>query len=414
MCMSARQAQTKRLVAAAPWKRAISQGVAELDGRPNTQSFLDSLNVLNRLPFSLPRHSWLHWGIGSTPVTKVEDRIYAKLEGESPGGSLKDRTISALVLNALADGRVRPQGDTLMLVTSGSAGKSLVKIKQALEVVPELELDVIVVMPQAYAHKEVPAAIIALDGVSTFHSEAAMLEDIRTSPKGKARVLLLEGVFMDVLARSKELAAEKSWLMVDQHFDQHAVTGHKSTAEEIMRQCPQVTDVVCATGTGATAAGLLKYLPEGVKVHSRPAQSGSIDGLSDLARYDNFCDQGLLQGYSHGFFCHSTALTMQEKLQNTLGMACGPSTGATYWLAKDIVSKNPSANVVFICADGRRQQESNAVLQQPAVTFQSQINCPPVDMAHGMKWMLPVMSGSMRSAFQCARPITTMAQSEGK
>merc|ERR1719203_19456 len=151
--------------------------------------------------------------------------------------------------------------------------------------------------------------------------------------------------------------------MVDQHFDAHAVQGHKSTALEIMQQCPEVTDVVCATGTGATAAGLMQFLPAHVKVHSRPALSGSIDGLSNLERYDNFCDQTKLEGYSKGFFDKEVAESMQKTLTEE-GMACGPSTGATYALAKDIVQKDPDAKVVFICADGKMARKAEPLQRE--------------------------------------------------
>jgi len=334
------------------------------DTKIEAPKFLKTLDV-DSLPFRVPQHSWLNWGIGSTPLVNVSERIYAKMEGESPGGSLKDRTISSLVLNAFADGRLQLTGDTLMLVTSGSAGYSLIKIKQALEAVRELKLDVIVAMPKAYAHKDTPAAIIALDGVSTFKSADALLDDIRVAPKGQARVLLLDGVFMDVLAESKELASNEGWQMVDQHYDAHAVKGHKSTALEIMQQCPEVTDVVCATGTGATAAGLMKFLPETVKVHSRPALSGSIDGLSNLERYDNFCDHTKLEGYSNGFFDQEVAQSMQKTLTEE-GMICGPSTGATYALAREIIQKDSAAKVVFICADGKMtRQAKQQELEKP-------------------------------------------------
>lgn len=349
--------RTVRRAGATPWARVMAHGPQRgdinVDMMSQSPNYLETLNVMGTLPFQLPQSSWLRWGIGATPMVKVNKRIHAKLEGESPGGSLKDRTITSLVLNAFADGRLQMKGDTLLLVTSGSAGYSLVKVKQALEAVRELELDVVVAMPKAYAHKVTPAAIIGLEGVTTFEGSEAMMADMETGRKGQARVLLLDGVFMEVLQESKELATKNGWMVVDQHYDAHAVTGHKSTSEEIMRQCPNVTDVVCATGTGATAAGLMKYLPDDVKVHSRPAVSGSIDGLSNMDRYDNFCDQTLLQGYDNGFFCQEEAQTQTDALRNELGVDCGPSTGATYWLAQDIIKKNPEATVVFICADGK-------------------------------------------------------------
>jgi len=357
-----------RHMAGRSWARAMS-GVSTIrvqkDTKLDTPKFLKSLEIADKLPFEIPQHSWVHWGIGSTPMVKISDRIQAKLEGETPGGSLKDRTISSLVLNAFVDGRLKCKGDTLMLVTSGSAGYSLVKVKQALEAVRDLELDVIIVMPKAYAHKDTPAAIIALDGVRTFESAEALLNDRKVAGTGHARVLLGDGVFMEVMAESKKLAADQGWQMVDQHFDAHAVQGHKSTALEIMQQCPQVTDVVCSTGTGATAAGLMRFLPSHVKVHSRPAVSGSIDGLSNLERYDNFCDQTKLEGYDKGFFDKEVAEEMMQTLNEEMGMACGPSTGATYALARDIVKENPSATVVFICADGKMAKKAEPQRELP-------------------------------------------------
>lgn len=84
--------------------------------------------------------------------------------------------------------------------------------------------------------------------------------------------------------------------------------------------------------------------------------------MSNLERYDNFCDQNMLEGYHEGFFNQDLAVGMQEELTEIAGLACGPSTGATYWLAKDIVAKNSSAKVVFICADGKRPEQTDVFM----------------------------------------------------
>jgi cysteine synthase len=303
---------------------------------PDAPQFMDTLNLGKQMPFELPSHSWLQAGIGNTPMAKLSKNTWAKLEGHNPGGSLKDRTLSSIVFNMLKEGKLRLKGDTLTLVTSGSAGFSLCKMHSGLSESPGLELGVIIVMPKAYAKKEIPTEIIELDNTTVFEGAEALLADIQETGghNTQARVMLMDGVFMDVLAETREIAKKEGWTMVDQHYDTNAMDGHKSTAIEIMMQVPTVTDVVCATGTGATAAGLLKHLPSNVNVHARPALSGSIDGLSDVKRYDNFCDTTKLKGYSEGIFELEDAQTATMSLKSAHNVVGGPSMGATYWLAK--------------------------------------------------------------------------------
>merc|ERR1719246_407328 len=56
---------------------------------------------------------------------------------------------------------------------------------------------------------------------------------------------------------------------------------------------------------------------------------------------------------------------MMQTLNEEMGMACGPSTGATYALARDIVKENPSATVVFICADGKMAKKAEPQRELP-------------------------------------------------
>ena len=75
---------------------------------------------------------------------------------------------------------------------------------------------------------------------------------------------------MEVMAEAKGFAAEEGWRVLDQHYDDNGLLAHEATVRELMRDCPGVTDVVCTTGTGATAAGLRRFLPEHIRVHARP------------------------------------------------------------------------------------------------------------------------------------------------
>jgi len=329
---------------------------------PNAPKFMDTLPGVSDLPFEWPAHSWLTGGIGNTPMVQVDKNMYAKLEGHNPGGSLKDRTLASIVTSMFKEGTIKMKGDTIVLVTSGSAGYSLINMQKALTAIEGLELNIVVVMPKAYAKKEIPAEICALDNTKVVEGSDALLADMEANKSvDYSRVVLMDGIFMDVLTETKALAAKKGWVMIDQHFDKNAMDGHKSTSEEIMLQVPGVTDVVCATGTGATAAGLMKHLPDHVLVHSRPATSGSIDGLSNVGRYDNFCDQKQLQGYDQGIFEMDDAVNSSIHLDGC-DLKAGLSTGATYWLGNEILKKNKDAKVVFICADGKLERRRPTVV----------------------------------------------------
>jgi cysteine synthase len=301
--------------------------------------------------------------IGNTPLLQVgNSSTYVKLEGHNPSGSIKDRALSSMVTRMLDDGRLRLDGDTLCLVTSGSAGLSLFWMHQNL---PENELDVLIVMPESYAHKTCPAEIIATEGVEVHRSLDSVKQAVRAAggASGARRVLLMDGLFIDVLAEAKEFVAREDWKILDQHHDDNGMKGHEATAQELMRQLPTVTDVVCTTGTGATAAGLRRYLPPHVRVHSRPGASGAIDGLSDVGRYNNFCDASSLTDYYSCTFSRDEAVRFQRLLEVNYGVMAGPSAGASFWLANEVRKTArhgilDDRQVAFIAADGRLSETS--------------------------------------------------------
>merc|ERR1711998_39180 len=145
-------------------------------------------------------------------------------------------------------------------------------------------------------------------------------------------------------AQSKQMAASRGYSVLDQHYDQNAMLAHHSTAQELLVQLPHVTDVVCATGTGATAAGLRAALPDHIAVHSRWSESGKIDGLGDVRRYGNYCDPESLQGLVQGApFQNTDALEYQQLLRQQHHIQAGASTGAVMWLAQQVRSTKPDA-----------------------------------------------------------------------
>eukprot|EP00750_Incisomonas_marina_P016543 INCI19163.1.p1 GENE.INCI19163.1~~INCI19163.1.p1 ORF type:complete len:878 (+),score=171.23 INCI19163.1:324-2957(+) len=305
--------------------------------------------------------------IGTTPMVEVcpgtssadSGRVFAKLEGHNPGGSIKDRAITSAMMNLLE--RLPSQSiedptavPTFCLVTSGRAGVTMARLARYIEASGPLSS--VICIPERYKDMQAPRDLCNDPSVNVVYSFDE-LKDVQSAAGNDSTctVVLLPGTFLEVLEASKSHAAAQggAWQMVDQHFDEACALSHDRTVREILVQCPGVTDVVCAVGTGATAAGLRRYMPKRIKVHARPAVSGQIDGIADVDRYNNYCDTKNLEGYHCGeFFSRENALGAQQLLKEE-GISAGPSSGATLWLARNVAASNPDAKVVMISADGR-------------------------------------------------------------
>ena len=357
-----RRRMDKKLSTESMMVKSSSERTSEhlhVDTAVSTYEYKDGSGVPSQtegLPFGIPRSSILA-KIGETPVVEIEPDIHLKLEGFNPSGSIKDRPVLNMILDMFRTGQLKC-GSTLALITSGSAGVSLAAIQRALEEDCGVKIRTVIIMPKSYRHKAAYQKLVE-NGVETFHD--------RADPEAVSQILLLEGSFMEVMAAGQTLASENGYQTLDQHYDQNSMLAHESTALEILRQIPDVTDVVCATGSGATAAGLRRFLPVDVKVHARASQAGAIDGLSDIRRYDNFCNENLLEDYRLGMFEPEMARTHQLSLLESHGLDCGLSTGATLGLAREVKAANPTAKVACISACGRPYDGDQAPPDQSTV-----------------------------------------------
>jgi len=318
--------------------------IASISSPPVFLDTLFSSDVEEAVGFQIPQSSVLRT-VGSTPITEIDRGVWTKLEGYNFSGSIKDRAMLSMILKMFEAGTLK-NGSTITLTTSGSAGISLALIQKALAEDCGIDLNVIIIMPKAYEQKVVAQKMVGPEvGVPTFYDHA--------DPNAKLQLLLLDGIFMDVMQQGKDLAARNGYSVLDQHFDINSMLAHKSTAMELITQMPDITDVVCATGTGATAGGLRTFLPDHITVHSRASESGKIDGLSDISRYDNFCNENLLEGYRSELFNGEVAKEHQRILLDEHGLDCGMSSGATMWLARKVKAAKPEAKVAFISACGQ-------------------------------------------------------------
>jgi cysteine synthase A len=329
-----------------------------IDGLPSehrtgsSKALIPTLRDGYTLPFDIPEDSTLRQ-IGNTPLVEVEDGIFGKLEGFNFSGTIKDRMITNMVLAMFGDGTLQ-NGSTISLVTSGSAGIALMATQKYLQEDCGISLKVVIMMPKAYVSK---AQRIISGGATVMYDQPC--------PDAKCQLVLFDGTFADSVATGKAVSTQNGYSQLDQHYDINGMLGHESTAIEIMSQVPDVTDVVCATGSGATCGGLRTFLDRGISVHARPSVSGTIAGLGDITKYNNFCQPHLIKGYSGGgVYDPEVAQTHQDELID-MGIHCGPSSGATLWLARQIKSQREDAKIVFIAADGSMDMENAEASPDP-------------------------------------------------
>jgi [CysO sulfur-carrier protein]-thiocarboxylate-dependent cysteine synthase len=205
--------------------------------------------------------------IGNTPVVDVSGlsprpdvRILAKLEGQNPGGSVKDRIAVAMVDAAEADGTLRP-GQTILEPSSGNTGIGLAMVCRVrgygLRVVlPEN------VSPERRQLLEIfGAEVIASPGDEGSNGAVRMAERL-----------------------AKEMA---DVVMLYQYGNPANVAAHyRGTGPEIWRDCPDVTHLVAGLGTSGTLMGAGRYLKEqnpAVQVWAVEPPAGElVQGLRSL------------------------------------------------------------------------------------------------------------------------------------
>lgn len=269
--------------------------------------------------------------IGNTPLVKLKNGVFAKLEMFNPTGSIKDRTAYSMLKKVLD--KISSKG--IVEPTSGNTGISLAFLGAY------YEIPVTIVMPNNLSPQRV--AIMESFGA----------EVILTDAKG--------GMALSV-ERAKELEKE-GFFMPNQFSNPLNPAIHKeTTAPEIQRQLGEVDIFVCCIGTGGTFSGVASYLKDknprlkaiAVEPKSSPFLSLGKSGAHKI--------QGIGAGFLPDVMDMSLvddiivvsdeeALKYQQKLVKKEGIFAGISSGAAYFAASKIRLKYQKSNVVTIFAD---------------------------------------------------------------
>ncbi|WP_394344111.1 cysteine synthase CysM [Aureibaculum algae] len=202
--------------------------------------------------------------IGNTPLVEAKNitsnkkvRLFLKLEGKNPGGSVKDRAAFNMVNEALKRGDIS-KGDTLVEATSGNTGIALAFIARL------LGLNMVLVMPENSTEER----------IKTMRAYGA---ELILTPADNG----IEGA-RDL---SLQLEKEKGYFMLNQFSNDDNWKAHyKTTGPEIWKDTEgEITHFVSAMGTTGTIMGVSTYLKEQNAaieiVGAQPADGAKIPGI---------------------------------------------------------------------------------------------------------------------------------------
>jgi cysteine synthase B len=289
--------------------------------------------------------------IGNTPLVELPGlspkpavRVWAKLEGANPTGSVKDRVARGLIEDAEESGALVP-GQQILEPTSGNTGISLAMI------CARKGYSLTAVMPENVTPER--TQLIEMYGAQIVYSEG---------PKGSN----------GAVEKALEMAAKDSrWYMPYQYGNQANPGAHyNGTAVEILDALDDVAAFVAGLGTGGTLMGCGRRLKEtfgdAVKiVAAEPMPGEPVQGLRSLEEgfIPPIIDLSLLDRKI--FVTNADAIAFTRKLLREEGLFVGPSSGAVARVATRIADELDEGNVVFLVADDGWKYLSSGIYTRP-------------------------------------------------
>ena len=288
----------------------------------------------------MPDYKTVEDVIGATPLVRLQrlageeaarrgNILLAKLEGNNPAGSVKDRPAISMIRRAEERGDISP-GDTLIEATSGNTGIALamaaaVRGYRMVLIMPE-DLSI----ERAQTMKAFGAELILTPKAGGMEYARDLAEQMQKD--GKGRVL-------DQFANADNPRVHE-----------------ETTGPEIWRDTAgQVTHFVSAMGTTGTITGVSRFLKAqnpGVRiVGAQPSEGSRIPGIRKwpeayLPRiYDPRAVDELV------YVSQADAEAMARRLAAEEGLFCGISAAGAAWAALQVSAQVENATIVFIVCD---------------------------------------------------------------
>jgi cysteine synthase len=279
--------------------------------------------------------------IGNTPLVEVSQvspnpnvRIFGKLEGQNPAGSVKDRIALKMIEEAEADGTLKP-GQQIIEPSSGNTGIAMAMIAQI---------------------KGYPIKIVMPENVSIERRQLLEIfgAEIILSPGSEGS--------NGAVRRAQALSAEHpDWAFLYQYSNEANPRAHyEGTGPEIWRDCPEITHFVAGLGTSGTLMGVGTFLKEqnpDIKLYAvEPPIGELVEGLRNLEEgyippvYEKWGGQELLDGKR--IVRPRESIEWTRRLVTDCGIFAGISSGAALAGAVKVAEKIESGTIVFIVCDG--------------------------------------------------------------
>ena len=278
--------------------------------------------------------------IGNTPLVDISAlspnprvRILAKLEGQNPGGSVKDRAAKAMVEEAEKDGRLGP-GVTVLESSSGNTGIALAMICRM---------------------RGYPFKVVLPENVSIERRQALEVWGAEIIPSPGA-----EGS-NGAMRRAQALAAEHpDWFFPYQYGNPSNPKAHyEGTGPEIWRDCPEITHFIAGLGTAGTLMGVGRFLKErnpDIQLWAiEPPAGEMVDGLKNID--EGFVPPVFVDNDGYELLDQRMIVRPRESIEWTrrlteVGVFAGISSGAIMAAAVRCAERIEEGVIVTIVCDG--------------------------------------------------------------
>ena len=274
--------------------------------------------------------------IGNTPLVEISSlnpyknvKIFCKLEGQNPGGSVKDRAALGMITGALERGEIK-KGDKLVEATSGNTGIALAMIANL------KGLSMTLIMPDNSTKERVQS-------MTAYGAEVILTPAAKTIEYSRTL--------------AEEMAVSGEYHMLNQFGNSDNYMAHyKTTGPEIWNDTKgEVTHFVSAMGTTGTIMGVSRYLkekkPKVTIVGTQPTDGSSIPGIRrwskeflpkiyDAHRVDQIVDVSADQ-----------ATEMTKKMASQEAIMAGMSSGGALFAALEVAKDLESGIIVCITCD---------------------------------------------------------------
>lgn len=272
--------------------------------------------------------------VGNTPLVKLntlakdsQATLLAKLEGNNPAGSVKDRPAFNMIYQAEQRGQIKP-GDTLIEATSGNTGIAL-------------------------------AMVAAMRGY-----QMTLLMPANSTQERKDAMTAYGATLIEVadgMEAARDMAlqmqADGQGIVLDQFNNTDNKHAHYlTTGPELWQQTEgKITHFVSSMGTTGTIMGVSQYLKEqnpaiqiiGLQPDEQSSIAGIrrwpaeyLPGIFDASLVDTIMDVN-----------QTNAERYMRKLAREEGIFCGVSSGGAAWAAHQIAKNTPNAVIAFIACD---------------------------------------------------------------